>query len=521
MTDPTNALTRRQVLRQAGAVSSLPLVGALSACQTASSAAPKNQSSLFTLGVASGEPLPDSVVIWTRLARDPLDGGGMPDTPVKVRWAVATDDAMRTVVRQGTATARPEYAHSVHVEVQGLEPHRWYWYRFDVGSEESAIGRTRTAPAAGQGIKRFRFAFASCQKYEDGYYTAHRHLAQEELDLVLHLGDYIYEGKAKDGRVRKHNSAECMTLEDYRNRYAQYKLDPDLQAAHAAFPWAVVPDDHEVDNDYANDKEVKLRVSSAEFLERRAAAYQAYYEHFPFRRASKPKGPDMQLYRTLSFGDLATIHLLDTRQYRTDQPCGRKWVERCADALDPRATMLGKVQEAWIDRQLAASSGQWTVIAQQVPIMQRKRFRDGRTLYHMDKWDGYVAARERLFASIQQHQPRGLVAVCGDVHAAWAGTLKADFDDPNSATLGPEFVGTSIASKGDGWEIKKTHRGILDANPHMDYYNGRRGYTRCDLTRARWRTDYRIVPYVSSRGAPIETTASFAVEAGAPALVKA
>ncbi|MCG8544941.1 MAG: alkaline phosphatase D family protein [Alphaproteobacteria bacterium] len=520
MSEPAHTVTRRQILRQAGAVSSLPLLGALGTGQTAA-AVPKNESPLFTLGVASGEPGPDRVVIWTRLARDPLHGGGMPDAPIDVGWTVATDDAMRTIVRQGTVTAQPEFAHSVHVDVQGLEPHRWYWYRFHVGSEESPVGRTRTAPAAGQGVDRFRFAFASCQKYEDGYYTAYRHLAAEDLDLVLHLGDYIYEGKAKDGQVRKHNSAECKTLVDYRNRYAQYKLDPDLQAAHAAFPWAVAPDDHEVDNNYANDKEEELRVSSEEFLARRAAAYHAYYEHLPFRRFSRPNGPHMQLYRALTFGGLATVHLLDTRQYRTDQPCGRKWVERCADALKPRTTILGKLQEAWLDRRLAAAEGHWTVLAQQVPMMQRKRPRNGQVLYHMDKWDGYVAARQRLFDSIQRHRPRGLVAVCGDVHAAWAGVLKADFDDPKSATLGAEFVGTSIASGGDGWEIKKTHRDIVDANPHIAFYNGRRGYTRCDLTRDRWRTDYRIVPYVSRPGAPVETVTSFVVEPGASALVKA
>lgn len=521
MSDRPNAVTRRRVLWQSAALSSLPLVGALSAGQAAAPAVPKNESPLFTLGVASGDPMPESVVIWTRLARDPLNGGGMPQTPVMVNWSVATDESMRKVVRQGTATARPESAHSVHVEVQGLQPHRWYWYRFHVGGDESPVGRTRTAPAQGQALDSFRFAFASCQKYEDGYYTAHQHLAGEDLDLVLHLGDYIYEGKAKDGRVRKHNSAECKTLAAYRNRYAQYKLDPNLQAAHAAHPWAVVPDDHEVDNDYANDKEVKLRVSPKEFLQRRAAAYQAYYEHLPFRRLSIPKGPDMQLYRTLSFGDLAAVHLLDTRQFRTDQPCGRKWVERCDEALNPRATMLGKIQEAWLDRQFASSQHKWTVLAQQVPLMQRMRPRHGEVHYHMDKWDGYVAARQRLLDSIQRHRPQGLITIAGDVHAGWAGTLKADFADPKSATLGAEFVGTSIASRGDGWEIKKTHKGIVDANPHIAFYNGRRGYTRCDVTPDRWRTDYRIVPYVSQPDAPIETTASFVVERGAAGLAKA
>ena len=513
-------VTRRRVLGQSVALSTLSLAGALGACETTAPVAPRNQSRMFTLGVASGDPAPDSVVIWTRLAPDPLNGGGMPPTPVKVRWEVASDDRMQKIVKQGTATARPEFAHALHVEVKGLLPHRWYWYRFNVAGEESPIGRTRTAAAAGQKLDAFRFAFASCQKYEQGYYTAYQHMVEEELDLVIHLGDYIYESGPQEGLVRLHNSEEVKTLEAYRNRYALYKLDPNLQAAHAAFPWAAVPDDHEVHNDYANDKEVRLRVSPEAFLKRRAAAYQAYYEHLPFRRFSKPRGPNMQLYRRLDFGDLASVQLLDTRQYRSDQPCGKGWVERCREALDPRATMLGQAQELWLNDQFSRHTSRWTVLAQQVPVMQRKRIKGGEIVYNVDKWDGYVAARQRLFDAVQRYKPSGLIVLSGDIHANVAATLKADFQSPVSATLGAEFVCTSISSYGNGWDRKKKYDRIVAGNPHIAFYNGRRGYVRCVVDRARWQTDFRVLPYVTRPGAPIETRASFTVEQKAPGLAQ-
>jgi len=471
--------------------------------------------------VASGEPLPDSVMIWTRLAPDPLNNGGMPQKPVTLRWEVAVDDKMRDVVQRGKVTAQPEFAHSVHVEVAGLKPHHWYWYRFDVGGKASSVGRTRTAPALGQQLDRFRFAFAACQNYQAGYYTAYRHMAGEELDLVVHLGDYIYETKPKRwSRPRRHNSYEVDTLAEYRNRYALYKLDPDLQAAHAAFPWCVVPDDHEVDNDYANDKEEKHRMTPAAFRVRRAAAYRAYFEHMPFRTSQFPRGSDMQLYRSLPAGDLIDFHFLDTRQYRTDQQCGRRWEQRCEAAMDPRATILGTAQEKWLYARLNWVRAKWTVLAQQVPMMERMREMDGDKFYNVDKWDGYVAARKRLLDVVKNSQKQGLVVLSGDVHAAWAGTLKADFKDPKSRTLGTEFVGTSISSSGDGWGMKKGHRRTLDANPHLEFYNGRRGYARCDVTPSVWRTDYRVLPYVTRPGAPIKTRASFTVARKQPGLMR-
>jgi alkaline phosphatase D len=203
----------------------------------------------FTLGIASGDPVADGIVLWTRLAPDPLQGGGMPPSNVDVRWEVATDESMRRIVKRGSAVASPGFAHAVHAEVNGLESDRWYWYRFDVGGAASPIGRARTLPKRDAVKERLRFAFASCQHYEQGYYAAHRHLAQEPVDFVAFLGDYIYESTSAN-QVRSHGSGEPISLADYRTRYALYKTDADLQAAHAACPWIVTFDDHEVDNNY-------------------------------------------------------------------------------------------------------------------------------------------------------------------------------------------------------------------------------------------------------------------------------
>lgn len=509
--------TRRQVLQGGASLGGTALVG----CDVAPDVPTHTITSLFSLGVASGDPLPDSVVIWTRLARDPLNGGGMPDAPVSVRWEVAADDGFQRIVRHGTAAALPARAHSVHVEVQGLRPERWYWYRFHSSGETSAVGRTRTAPDRAATPRQFRFAFASCQNYEHGYYTGYRHMAAEEIDLVVHLGDYIYEVAAQPRQVRHHQAWNATTLADYRNRYALYKLDPDLQAAHAAFPWAVLWDDHEVVNDYAGQRDISDPAAAAEFLKRRAAAYRAYYEHMPLRASARPSGPDMRLYRRLRFGKLLTLNLLDTRQYRTGQPCGNKWRQRCDTVDSPAATMLGAEQESWLDRGFADSGTRWNVLAQQVPMMARKRFIDSVPHYVMDKWDGYPAARNRLFDAIGRHRPSGLIVLSGDVHATWVGDLKRDFADPSSATIGTEFVGTSISSGGDGQDMTPRIERIIAANPHIRFYNGRRGYVRCSVTGDEWRTDLRMVPYVSKPGAPVATLRSFVVDRQNPGVVSA
>ena len=315
----------------------------------------------------------------------------------------------------------------MHVEVAGLAPGRPYWYRFRLGGDVSRIGRAMTAPRAGAPLDLMRFAFTSCQHWEQGYFTAYRHMVADRPDLIIHLGDYIYEvgNWTKKPSVRKHGSGEPKTLADYRNRYALYRTDPDLQAAHAWCPWLVTWDDHEVDNDYAGDQSERLD-DPAIFLRRRAAAYQAFYEHMPLRAESRPRGPHMQLYRRRAFGDLATFHMTDARQYRSDQACrpknygGGTGIVDCAERWAPERSVFGKTQEAWLHSGLASSGTRWNVLAQATLMASLHRpTKDGRTIYWSDGWDGYAAARARLLKFIGTNSVRNPVIIGGDIHSFW------------------------------------------------------------------------------------------------------
>jgi alkaline phosphatase D len=432
---------------------------------------------------------------------------------------VAEDEQMSHIVRKGTTTATPDWAHSVHVEVENLRPDRWYFYRFHAGDEVSPVGRARTFPRVEDQSARLRFAFASCQHYEQGLYTAYEHMAQEDLDLVAHLGDYIYEGAAtQNNSVRKHNSKEVETLDEYRNRYGLYKSDPLLQAAHQMCPWAVTWDDHEFDNNCAGSISELPNVSPEDFLKRRAAAYQAYYEHMPLRRSTLPQGPDMRLYRKLAFGNLAELYVLDTRQYRTDQPCGDRNQPQCEEALDPKGTLLGEEQEKWLMDQFAASRAKWNVLAQQVMMARVDRFPGEAVGYAMDQWPGYEMNRRRLLRAFHDRRVSNPVVIAGDIHTNWANDLIADFDDLESRVVGSEFVGTSIASGGNGVDAPARLAELLAENPFVKLHNAQRGYVRCEVTPTQWRTDYRVVEYVNRPGSPITTRASFVVEDGKPGL---
>ena len=491
----------------------LPVLGLESGC----SREPRFAANPFTLGVASGDPSPDGMVLWTRLATEPLQGGGLPaDEAYEVHWRVASDANMLQVVRSGTARASPLLAHSVHVEVDGLRPGRWYWYEFRAGSEVSPRGRTRTAVAAGQSVDQLKFAFASCQHYEHGYFVAFRHMAGDDLDLVIHLGDYIYEGPGEEGRVRKVLGEEIKTIEHYRRRYAQYRLDPDLQAAHQAFPWLVTWDDHEFDSNYASDipKEKGGPVSREAFLERRAAAYQAYYEHMPLRRSSVPRGPNMQLYRRIVFGDLAQFDVLDTRQYRSDQPCGDGNKTLCGGVFDPEATMLGEQQESWLFDGLKRSPALWNVIAQQVMVAPLDRVPGGDKVLSMDQWGAYDTALKRFTRFLDEGNPSNPLVLTGDIHNNWVNDLHLDFTDPGSKIVGTEFVGTSITSGGNGSDVREGIDGVLSHNPFVRFFNDQRGYVRCSLTRNTCRTDYQVMDFVERPGGSISTRASFVVEDG-------
>jgi len=480
---------------------------------------PRFSANPFALGVASGDPLPDGVVLWTRLAPEPLDGGGMDGRgSIEVGWEVAADARLAEVVQRGAAVATPELGHAVHVDVQGLEPGRDYFYRFTAGGEESVVGRTRTAPVEGAAVDRLRFAVASCAQWEHGFFGAYRHLAAEDLDLVLFLGDYLYEYAAgvalPDGAtpVRLHTGGEPATLADYRARHALYKTDPDLQRAHAAVPWVVTWDDHEVDNNYAADRSENDDPPEM-FLARRAAAYQAFYEHLPLRPDSMPRGPAMQLYRRLTFGDLAELSVLDTRQYRTDHPCGDNLQVRCPAALDPATTMTGPEQERWLLAGLDASSARWNVIAQQVLMAELDTDPGDGQEFAMDMWDGYPAARNRILGHVMSRGTRNPVVLTGDIHAAWVNDLKADYADPNSAVVATEFVATSISAI-NPFADRLRFAPLL--YPHLKHFDARHGYARCDVTPDRWQTDLRAMETAADPSVPIETIASFVVEDGQP-----
>ncbi|GKS82499.1 alkaline phosphatase D family protein [Acidovorax sp. SUPP1855] len=492
----------------------------------------------FTLGVASGDPSTEGMVLWTRLV--PAEPGAW-NRPIAVRWEVAHDDAFRRIVQRGTATALPEFAHSVHVELQGLAPGRWYHYRFLQGDAVSATGRTRTAPAAGDVAPGLRIAFASCQRWEHGHYAAWADMCRQSPDLVLFLGDYIYEyASPKDpaGLARVHGLRLAHTLADYRDRYALHKSDPSLQAAHALCPWATTWDDHEVQNDYAG---IHGRGDDADFLAMRTAAWQAFYEHTPLRTASLAASGfgALQVYRALPWGRMATIHLLDARQFRDRQACraegssgaGAVRPGDCAELQAPGRSFLGAAQERWLDAGLAADARgggvgsaigdgtRWSVIAQQT-LFSPRHYPSG--VQSTDSWDGYPAARQRLLQSVARHAPRNTVLLGGDIHQNYVCNVMAPAESPGSPTarvLASEFCGTSISSRSGTTQDKVD--AIARHNPHVLLARcDLRGWGLAEVTPRRWTTTLRTVddPLRADSGA--STLARFVVEDGRPGPVR-
>ncbi|GHJ45157.1 phosphodiesterase [Catellatospora sp. TT07R-123] len=471
----------------------------------------------FKLGIASGEPDASSVVLWTRLAPSPLnaDGqGGMANADVAVDWQVSTTSTFATLVASGTVNARYADAHSVHVVAGGLNPDSDYYYRFRAQGHISPVGRTRTAPAVGTFGRDLVMAFASCAHYESGYYTAYRRMAEDNPDLILHLGDYIYEDAATAGSVREHVGSEIVSLADYRRRYALYKSDPDLQAAHAVAPWLVVPDDHEVENNYANmvRNDSSPALTTAQWTQRRTDAYRAYYENMPLRPAQAPVGNSIPLYRRVRWGNLATFHMLDTRQFRNDQACGDGW-KVCADADLASRSLPGTAQEAWLLDGLAQHYGTWDILGQQVFFARRF---DTAGASSMDAWDGYRASRARIQQGWLDRQVRNPLVLTGDVHAAWANNLKADYANAGSATIGTELVCTSITSGGNG--TATTAIPDVATNPHLKFYSDRRGYVLTTISQSQVRADFRSVATVTEHGAPVSTLRSYVIADGQPGL---
>ncbi|MFJ6578544.1 alkaline phosphatase D family protein [Streptomyces sp. NPDC091368] len=523
-------LARRRFLTVTGAAAALafatqlPVAGAAAAAELDGRGVTENP---FTLGVASGDPLPGSVLLWTRLAPRPFEpGGGLPARRVGVRWELADDERFTRTVRRGLAVAHPEFRHALHVEVEHLAPGRVYFYRFRVGEWTSPVGRTRTAPAPDARTTGLKLAAVSCQAYHEGYFTAYGHLAREDVDVVFHLGDYLYEyavnatGGARaytDRRLPGVFDRETLTLEDYRLRYGLYKSDPDLRAAHAAHPFVVTWDDHETENNYAGDTS-EDDVPPEEFLLRRAAAYRAYWEHQPLRPAQRPQGPDMRLYRRLSFGRLAQFDILDTRQYRSDQAYGDGWHAPGPDTEDAARTLTGAAQERWLLDGWRASRARWNVLPQQVVFSERRDRPTADYTVSMDAWDGYAASRRRILAGAESAGVENLMVLTGDVHVGIGLDIKADFRDPASRTLGTEIVTTSITSGRNGADRPSNYDRIIEANPHVKFYSGRRGYVTVALGTESARADFRTVPYVTTPGAPVATAGSFVTEAGDPGL---
>jgi alkaline phosphatase D len=467
----------------------------------------------FTLGVASGYPEPTAVVLWTRLAPEPLaPGGGLAPEAVPVEWEIAEDDAFRRVVRAGLAHAVGAWGHSVHVEAAGLAPGRDYWYRFRSGGAESPIGRTRTAPA--EGARAFDIAVASCQHYESGHYAAYGAIARDLPDLVIHVGDYIYENRGVE-RVRAHDAHECYTLDDYRQRYAIYKSDPELKAAHAGAPWMVTWDDHEVDNDYA-DSDNNDEDPPELFLARRAAAYRAYYEHLPLPRRLIPFGAHQRLHARRALGDLVEVHMLDGRQHRSPQACGAGRVRPCEALFAEERTMLGRAQERWLEAGLGASRARWQLLAQQTVFARMDQEPGPEIGYWNDGWSGYPAARRRLVDVIAARGAANTVVLSGDIHAFLANDVHAGDGGAHNAVVAAELVTTSISSPGPPQAIVDTWR-AENPNVHLAR-SDLRGYTRLRVARDRLTADLVAVDDARRADSGTHVLASFEIERGRPGI---
>ncbi|MFN8020521.1 MAG: alkaline phosphatase D family protein [Acidimicrobiales bacterium] len=461
----------------------------------------------FTLGVASGDPSTGSVVLWTRLAPDPLNGGGMPADDVPVVWEVSHTDDFTELWASGIETAIAAHGHTVHA-LAALDPGPWF-FRFRAGQYTSPVGRTQTAPSMTAEPQQLRFASASCQDYQDGFYTAWADVAAHELDLVVFLGDYIYEstGSPVGGAVvRSHGTPEPTTLDEYRNRYALYKSDPDLQAAHASCPWLVTWDDHEVENNYAG-LTPQDPADAADFAERRRAAYQAWWEHQPV--ALPPPTDELTIYRSARWGDLVEFVVLDGRQYRTDQACGDPSLSLdppCPETFDETRTMLGDEQEAWLLDEIANRSTIWQAIAQQTIFGDVTL---AGAVLNYDQWDGYPLERNRIVQALDPGEDT--VVLTGDIHFAGVGTIRQ-----GERGIGPavavEFVATSISSGGlidpAVTEVVKTIPDVLDVE--LEH----RGWILHEVTPERWTAEYRMVETVKEPGAPMFVHATYAVDAG-------
>jgi alkaline phosphatase D len=521
-----NQQTRRQLMKRALALAGVSIAGAyLNACTSTPLTARRITFHPFALGVASGDPVSDGFVIWTRLTPQGAITDDVAETH-DVVWEVATDEKMGNVVQSGTVQALPALGHAVHVEVRGLPAGRPYWYRFRLPmGDASTTGRAWTAPVLGSALERFRFAFASCQHYEQGYFTAYDLMAKDDVDLVMHLGDYIYESSWGD-TVRRHDGPEPKSLPEYRNRHALYKSDKALQRAHARTPWLVTWDDHEVDNDYQGLESEDYQVQ-AEFVKRRAAAFQAYYEHMPLRRVARPRGDTMQLFQRSQFGDLMQFTMIDNRQYRSPAACRTPErgggqvvsVSACKELFEEERSMLGKDQERWLSSALSRSSAKWNIIGNGEMFSRlRQKTSKGEEGHWTDDWNGYPSARQRLISTIARSKVSNPVFVTGDIHSFWINDVKEDFAREQSATIATEIVGTSISSAGVSYD---TFSALLPQNPHVRFFESRhRGYALCTAGANRMEVELKTVDTVREPVSGGKTLATFVIESGKAGAVR-
>lgn len=497
----------------------------------------------FTLGVSSGDPLADSVLLWTRLL--PTQGT-VPDGPVPVTWQVSPDEEFGSIASEGVFVTDASVANSVHADAGGLDADTVYWYRFRIGDFESPVGRTRTAPDAGSSVASVRLGVASCQAWQSGFYAAHQHIAAEEdLSAVLFLGDYIYELEASTA-ARQHGMAPPQTLEEFRAFYELNNSDVDLRAALAAHPWIFTWDDHEVEDNYAADEQGLIGERSggdpADFPAKRAAAYQAWWEHVPVRAAAPVNG-EIEIYRGFDFGGLVSLSVVDNRQYRTPIPEGQGAGPRPLgggpqppEAFAEDATYLGLEQEGWLRDRLTESEANWNVLAQQSITSQMNRRPDlDEGGFSLDSWDGYVAARRRLMEVVSGATVidrtgiadgdgvsdgvgvENFVSLGGDIHTSAVADLHADPTDLASRVVGTEFVGPSISALELLQPIAVEGAKSLP-NVHL-YDIDNRGYMVVDFTEDEARASYGWLNDPLDPDSAVRTEQVWLTRAGSPGAV--
>lgn len=517
-------IVRRRFFQSIGvsAVSCYPLTSSI-ACDVLSR--DLQNRNLMAMGIASGSPSANGFVLWTRLLGLDPDNS----SPVPVYWEVQLGrKAGGMVVSQGETSALAQWGYSVHVELSGLPSGQWYRYRFIVGEEVSEWGFTRTLPAANDDVKLLRLAYASCQRWEDGFYAGYRHMLAENVDIVVFLGDYIYELRSRRSceAVRTHDLPYARSLRDYRDRYALYRSDPDLQRMHASCPWLVTWDDHETENNYAGLLSTNGKV---DFMKKRLAAYQAFYENMPIRKDAWKLGlfgGDVRLHVGYDFGNLARIHVLDNRQFRDKPACGSRpsdyLAKVCTNELREERSMLGLEQEKWLLQSLSESALQkkrWNFLCQQTRFSP-KNFKAGFShKYSSDTWDGYPHARQRLINDLLSSNANNPVILGGDIHQNWVANVHKDSYDIKSPVVASEFCGTSISSR-SGLSFTSVQRSQLE-NPHCLYAENRwRGYGIINLEPSELNVKLRVIDNVENPNASVRTQAHFKVEAGSPEVHK-